>query len=78
MRTVGNIREVNMRVDQPRKTGVLAQIQVWQISWRTGIARIDAFESSITDNDDAAFDGIVGQAIDQRAATNSNVAAVGL
>ena len=33
-----------------------AQIQVWQISWRTRIARIDAFESSITDNDEAGVD----------------------
>ena len=65
-----------MRVDQPGQAGVLAQIQVWQISWRAGIARIDAFESSITDNDEAATSGVVGQAVDQRAATNSDAAAV--
>jgi hypothetical protein len=65
-----------MRVNEPRKAGVLAQVQVGQVGRRSGIARIDAFEPSITDNNEAAIHGIVSQAIDQRAATNSNTAVV--
>lgn len=65
-----------MRVNEPWQAGVLAQVQVWQVGRRSGITRIDAFESSITDNNDAVIDGIIGQAIDQRATTNSNAAVV--
>ena len=66
-----------MRVDQPGQAGVLAEVQVGQIGGRPGIARIDALESSITDNDEAVFSGVVSQAIDQRAATNRDATAVG-
>jgi len=66
-----------MRVDQPRQAGELTQIKVRQISRRRGFARIDALESSITDNDEAVFSGVVSQAIDQRAATNRDATAVG-
>lgn len=65
-----------MRINQPGQAGVLAEIQVWQISRRRGIARIDALESSITDKDEAVFSVVVGQTIDQCAATDSNAAAV--
>jgi len=41
-----------------------AQIQVWQFSWRARIVRIDAFASSITDNDE------VGGAPSQATRTN--------
>ena len=65
-----------MRIDQTRQAGVLAEIQVWQISRRPGIARADALESPVTDNDEAVFSVLVGQTINQRAATDSNAAAV--
>ena len=71
-----NVREMNMGVNKPWQAGVLAQIEVRQVRGWLNIARIDTLESSITDNDEAVFSGVVSQTIDQCAATDSNATAV--